>query len=188
MPVDEQPLRVHRRAVIAASDAEALYPVYEATFGHLRTRAAARHLLSLPEFVEEMADARIDKYVAETDEGTFLGLSTLARDLAAVPWASPEFYVRTYPEHAARGAIWYLGFTMVDPSAQRGGTFHAMLEEMMVQAREAGVVVGWDACGFNIDETGINDAIVRAVQRGNGVTAEVDRQAYFTVDFSRGPG
>ena len=188
MPVAEQPLRVSRRPVIEEVEATALYPVYEAAFGHLRTRAAARHVLDLAEFVEELGDARIDKYVAETDEGVFLGLSTLARDLAAVPWASPEYYVRRYPEHAARGAIWYLGFTMVDASAQRGGTFHAMLEEMMVQARAAGVVVGWDACGFNIDETGINDAIVRAVQRGRGVTAEVDRQAYFTVDFSGAPG
>ena len=178
---------VHRHQVITAERAEELYPWYEASFAGLRERAAARHVLTLAEFVEEMEDPRIDKWVATSEtDGTVLGLSTLARDLAAVPWASPEYYTARFPEHAAREAIWYLGFTMTPPAGQGAGVFATTLTAMMEAAVEQRVIVAWDMCAANVD-SGLNAAIMAQLAAGAGApSTQVDVQTYYSADFSGG--
>jgi len=180
-------LRVERRPVVPAEEAKRLYPHYEAAFGPLREAAAARHVLTLGEFVEEMEDPRIDKWVATAEaDDSFLGLSTLARDLEAVPWASPDYYAARYPEHAARDAIWYLGFTMTSSGVQQNGVFAAMLTAMTEAAVEARVVVGWDMCGANI-ASGLNAAIMaRLAEAAAAPSAQIDVQTYYSADFSGG--
>lgn len=171
--------------MVAAETAKELYPHYETTFGPLREAAAARHVLTLDEFVEEMADPRIDKWIATREsDGAFLGLSTLARDLEAVPWASPAYYAARYPEHAARNAIWYLGFSMTDAQAQHNGVFATMLNAMMEAAVENRVIVAWDMCAANVT-SGLNAAITAMLAGGAGApTTQVDVQTYYSADFS----
>lgn len=178
---------VHRHQVIAAERAEELYPRYEDSFAGLREAAAARHVLTLSEFVEELADPRIDKWVATSEvDGSFLGLSTLARDLEAVPWASPGYYTARYPEHAARNAIWYLGFTMTPQAGQRAGVFATMLTAMMEAAVEHRVIVAWDMCAANV-ASGLNAAIMAQLADGAGASStQVDVQTYYSADFSVG--
>lgn len=181
-------VRVERRTVVPAEEAERLYPLYENTFGPLREAAAARHVLSLAEFVEEMADPRVDKWVAlaEADD-SFLGMSILARDIEAVPWASPEYYAARYPEHAARGAVWYIGFTMTVPGVQHGGVFATMLTAMTQVAAAERAVVGWDMCAANV-AAGFNEAVKAQLTGSAGApTTQVDVQTYYAVDFSGGP-
>jgi len=48
---------------------DTFYGIYVAAFDPLRTRAAARHLLSAQEFAAEMTDERIEKYVAWGEDG-----------------------------------------------------------------------------------------------------------------------
>ena len=57
-------------------------------------------------------------------------MTTLTSDLATVPWISPAYFAHHYPEHHARGAIYYLGFTLVHPDHQGAHVFHAMIEPM----------------------------------------------------------
>ncbi len=178
---------VQRHQVLPDERARELYPWYEATFAPLREAAAARHVLTVEEFVEEMADPRIDKWVATSeDDGSFLGLSTLARDLEAVPWASPDYYTVRYPDHAARGAIWYLGFTMTPPGGQGSGVFATTLTAMMEAAVEHRVIVAWDMCAANVD-SGLNSAIMAQLADGAGApSTQVDVQTYYSADFSGG--
>jgi len=102
---------------------DAFYRLYRAAFAPLRTNAAARHLLSAEEFAAEMADKRIEKYVAWAGNGEPVGLATLTADLSAVPWISPEYYGARYPDHLARGALFYLGYTLVRPDHEQRGVF-----------------------------------------------------------------
>ncbi|MDP9821776.1 hypothetical protein [Nocardioides massiliensis] len=179
-------VHVERRTKLPEDEATVLYPHYERTFGPLRTAAAARHVLSLEEFVEDMADERIDKWVATDGEGNFLGLSILVTDLAAVPWASAEFYAARHPEHVARGAVWYLGFTMTIPGEQGGGIFATMLTAMMEAAVAEEVIVAWDMCEANV-RAGLNDGIMGMLLKGAGAPSiQVDTQTYFTADFGVG--
>ncbi|MEZ5090899.1 MAG: hypothetical protein R2719_15045 [Micropruina sp.] len=91
-----------------------LWPVYEESFGPLRVLAAARHVLTQDEFAEELDDPRIWKYIALDREGRPAGLATLADDLSALPWISPEYYAHKYPEETSRRAAFYNGLTSSD--------------------------------------------------------------------------
>lgn len=153
--------------MVDEAEIDACYQVYESSFGDLRALAAARHVLTRVEFAEEMADPRIDKYVALDAEGAMLGMSALAVDLAAVPWISEDFYAARYPEHTARGVVYYLGFTMVDRRRQRAGVFEAMVDEIVVRLRREPAMCVWDMCKVNID-AGLNRGIVGILERVRG--------------------
>ena len=106
------------------------YKLYRETFGALETRAVARQLLHEEEFMEEMRDPRVDKYVAwEGDEA--IGMSTLTSDLGTVPWISPAYFAHHYPEHTARAAVFYLGFTLVHRQRRQSNIFRAMVERIL---------------------------------------------------------
>ena len=49
-------------------------------------------------------------------------MSTLTRHLETVPWISPEYFAYHFPEHTARDAVYYLGFTLVSRTAGRRGS------------------------------------------------------------------
>ena len=73
----------------------------------------------------------------------------MTNDLEAVTWVSPDFFAARYPEHAARGAIYYLGMALVAP--QRGQ--FRLLERVVRQLAAACVaghgVLAYDVCAFN---------------------------------------
>lgn len=183
------PLRVERRSVLGATEPEVdrLYGLYEQAFGPLRVLAAARHVLTRSEFVEEMHDVRVDKYVALDEAGAVVGISTFTGDLAAVPWISPEYYAASFPEQTARGALYYLGFTLVDPAYRRHRTFEAMVEEIVRRLRAEKAVCVWDMCAFNRDELQLEAGIVAILDRSGGATmTTLDTQTYVSADFDLG--
>jgi hypothetical protein len=169
---------------ISSADVDMFYGLYEEAFGPLRTLAAARHVLHPGEFREEMADPRILKYVAWADTGDAIGVSTITSDLSAVPWISPEYYSTKFPEHAARGAIYYLGFTLVRLEARHGSVFQDMVTAMLSRVLADRAVVGWDICAYNDDAFGFGKSIRKMLERQTDVLLKiVDRQSYYVADF-----
>ncbi|MCW2852426.1 MAG: hypothetical protein JWM84_2090, partial [Nocardioides sp.] len=75
------------------------YQLYRDTFSALATKAVARQLLHEHEFLEEMHDPRVQKYVAWDECGEVVGLSTLTANLETVPWISAAYFAHHYPEH-----------------------------------------------------------------------------------------
>jgi hypothetical protein len=149
----------------------------------MATKAVARQLLHESEFIEEMLDPRVHKFVAWSDEDEAIGLTTLTSDLETVPWISPDYFEHHYPEHHARGAIWYLGFTLVHPDYQGKHVFHAMLGPMWNLVKDDRPVVAWDMCLVN-DELGLGGSAGRLFSTFANVTvAQVDRQNYYVGDF-----
>jgi hypothetical protein len=112
---DLPPLEVTIETTIGGEHAEDFYRLYLDAFEPLRTRAAARQVLNRAVNMEDMADPRVFKYVGWSS-GRPIALATMTSHLETVPWISPEYFSVRYPEHAARGAIYYLGFTLVHPS------------------------------------------------------------------------
>lgn len=159
------------------------YQLYRQTFGPMETKAVARQLLHESEFIEEMLDPRVHKFVARTDNGEAVGMTTLTSDLSTVPWISPAYFEHHYPEHHARGAIYYLGFTLVHPDHQGGHVFHAMLGPMWDLVRDQRPIVAWDMCLIN-DELGLGGSAGRLFSTFANVTVvQVDRQNYYVGDF-----
>ncbi|MEU8899026.1 hypothetical protein [Nocardia sp. NPDC048505] len=161
------------------------HKLYEDSFGPMRTRAIARHVLHPEEFRAEMLDPRIQKHVARTDTGEPIGITTLTNHLVTVPWISPDYFAARFPEHAARNAIYYVGFTLVTPSARQGAAFHAMIKsavQVLVTERAA---VGWDICSYNNTQRSLIDRM-RAMldQEANVEVAVEDSQTYYTALFT----
>jgi hypothetical protein len=171
-------------ATVSGDVAEAFWKLYLAAFEPLRTRAAARHVLHREEFDEEMADPRVLKLLAHDELGEPVGLTTLATDLAAVPWVSPEFFATRYPEHAARKAVWYIGFTLAHPGRRSTRTFMDMIDALVAHLAANRVVCAYDVSRFNDDSLRFADNLRRHLERTQDVTVEtVDQQTYYATTF-----
>jgi hypothetical protein len=170
-------------------DATALeyYRLYRDTFGELETLAVARQLLHEHEFVEEMSDPRVLKYVAWDEAGRAIGMSTLTKHLETVPWISPAYFAFHYPEHTARAAVFYLGFTLVHRDYRQSQVFQLITQRMMeIVIAERGVC-GYDICSYNNRSIDFGANIERLLHRNADVTVErIDAQTYYAVSI-RGP-
>ncbi|WP_107658879.1 hypothetical protein [Nocardia suismassiliense] len=159
--------------------------LYEEAFGPLRTKAIARQVLHPEEFRAEMVDPRVNKHVARLESGEPIGMTTLTKHLDTVPWISPEYFIARYPEHAARDAIYYAGFTLVAPSARHGSAFHAMIESVVQVLVADRAAVGWDICSYNNTRFSFADSIrVMAEEQANVEIVVEDSQIYYAARFT----
>ncbi|MEI4273552.1 hypothetical protein TEK04_17660 [Klenkia sp. LSe6-5] len=176
-------MRVERLQTVPAELVDGFYALYADAFEPLRVLAAARHVLSPVEFAEEMADERIDKYVAFDDDGTAVGLTTFTGDLSSVPWIEPAYFAARHPEHAARDAIFYLGFTLTDPRAQRGRVFRATLQPIIDRMVAARGVVAFDICAHNDTVRHLSRGIERSMSAACEISMQPqDVQTYYSVE------
>lgn len=182
--IDRPAESVTVESTVSAENTEMFWELYLAAFGPMRTRAAARNVLHREEFVEEMADERVDKYVAWDADGNAVGLTTLTNDLSSVPWISPEYFAAQFPEHTARGAVYYLGFTLVHRDARRGTTFTDMMSHVLSRLVADRAVVGCDICAYNNTALSFDKNLIKMLTSSADVTVEVlDTQTYYSAEF-----
>jgi hypothetical protein len=164
--------------------AEMFWELYLTAFGPLRSRAVARQVLHHDEFIAEMADPRIWKYVAWDLDGEPIGLTTLTRELASVPWVSPEYFEVNFPEAAARNAVYYLGFTLAHPGQRQSRLFVQMLAAVVERLVKARAVCAYDVCAYNNATFRFGDHIEMMLHRLADVTVEkIDTQTYYNATF-----
>jgi hypothetical protein len=182
-----QPVTVTVEKEVDDETAARYYKLYHDTFSALQVKAVARQLLHEEEFFEEMSDPRVHKYVAWDEDGDAIGLSTLTRHLETVPWISPQYFAYHFPEHTARDAVFYLGFTLVVPHRRQSRIFQAMIERVVELLVEERAICAWDICSHNDMTLSLQDNIERLLYRRADVTvAPIDRQTYYAGTF-RGP-
>ncbi len=180
----EQQVRVSVETELEPAMAEAFHDLYREAFAELETQAVARQLLHREEFLEEMHDPRVEKHVAWSG-GEPIGLSTLTRHLETVPWISPAYFAHHYPDAFARGAVYYIGFTLVRAEHRQSQVFRAMVRSMGQGLAGRRAVVGWDICAFNDDGFSFGEHAARALgQAGEVTVAAVDRQTYYVGAFA----
>ena len=156
------------------------YALYVEAFGPLRTEAVARHVLHEDEFLAEMVDPRVEKHVAWDDEGRPVALATLTRHLETVPWIEPDYFAHHFPDAAARGAVFYLGFVLVDHGRRRERLFSEMTETVIRRVVEARGVCGWDICAFNDRSVGLSEVVAALSGSVAPIDVEVlDTQTYY---------
>ncbi|QWC84502.1 hypothetical protein KLP28_13130 [Nocardioidaceae bacterium] len=180
----EQTIAIEVQRELSDDVTERFHQLYLAAFEPMATRAVARQVLHPEEFVEEMRDPRVMKYLARDDDGDVIGLTTLTRDLETVPWISPQYFAARYPEHTARHAVYYLGFTLVAPEHQRSSVFRAMIEAVIGDVRDARGVCGWDVCAYNERVLGFSSMIETLLHAHAECTVEgIDSQLYSVVEM-----
>ena len=195
-PRQVQSTTIRTLAEVDDATARRFYALYVETFGELAIRAVNRHLLRREEFMAVMVDPRIDKIVIEDDAtGELIAMCTLTNHLETVDWVSSEYFAHHYPDHWSRGAVYYLGFSLVASSRRRVQLFTELIAHVTRTLVAQDAVCSWDICMFNNETIGLGDA-VKAIVTGTApidVNA-VDTQTYYTAvlmnseDFLRLPG
>lgn len=164
--------------------AEAYYQLYLTAFGRLKVRAAGRQVLHRHEFMCEMTDDRVWKYVAWSEDGNPVGLSTLTRHLDLIPWISAAYFAEKYPDHARRNAIYYLGFSLVNSPQRRSHVFDDMISAVVERLVDDRAVCGYDICAYNDQALRLGYNIESLLMRRAEVHVEaIDRQTYYSASF-----
>ena len=173
--------RVTVEAAVALDTARRFWKLYIDTFGEMSVRAVARQVLHEDEFMAEMLDPRVHKYIAWDETGEAIAMCTLTNHLETVPWISPEYFAYHYPEHTARNAVYYLGFILVSTTSRRLRLFTEMIGQVSALLAERGAICAWDVCGYNNEVLGLSGAIETLLAHDIGeVDVEViDTQTYY---------
>jgi hypothetical protein len=174
-------MRITKDCVLPEQVSAVLYRIYMSAFDPLRTRAAARHMLTAAEFAAEMKDPRIDKYVVWNTDDVPIGLTTLTCDLSAIPWVSKEYYASRYPDAAAAGQLFYLGYILVESPYRRSAAMIMMTSEVNRRLSLAHGVLGFDMCGYN-DASGIGRHAKKLLAASDRIE-RLDVQSYYGADF-----
>ena len=168
--------------------AQKFYELYLEAFGELATKAVARQVLHKHEFMDEMDDERVYKYLAWDKKGQVVAMCTLTSHLETVPWVSPAYFTHKYPEHASRGAVYYLGFVLVRPQYRRSHLFHQLIERVVEVLVSERAVCSYDVCGHNDEVLRLGGIIEALLHRIADVdVAPVDAQTYYTATFTGHP-
>lgn len=179
------PWRFTRESIIIGTAAQALLQLYRCAFEPLKVMAAARHMLTREEFLGQLEDHRIDKYVAWEDSGEPVAVITLTRHLDAVPWISPEYFAARYPEQWARNAIYYLGFAFASPTTQRSRFLEIAVEMAIEPLTMEKAVIAYDVCAYNNRMLGFSERITEVLGRSShSRPEELDSQIYYGVNFA----
>lgn len=176
-----KPVRITLDCVLADQVSAALYRTYTSAFDSMRTQAAARHVLTAEEFAAEMKDPRIDKYIVWDDDDVPIALTTLTSDLSAIPWVSREYYATRYPDAAAQGVLFYLGYILVESSFRRSSALIMMTNQVNHRLAESQGVLGFDICGYN-DASGIGRHTKNLLASSDRIE-RLDVQSYYGADY-----
>jgi len=175
-----RPSKITMEKVVAPGQAEQFLDLYLEAFAPLRVQAVARQVLHRNEFLEQMSDPRVWKFVALNAAGRPTGLSTLTKDLVTVPWISPEYFAARYPEQTARGAVYYWGFSVIRPGQRGKQLFFDMLAAIGSVVGADHGVCGYDICAYNNAHLQLGNQIERLSLQLTDVTFEVlDTQTYY---------
>jgi hypothetical protein len=159
--------------------------VYRSAFRPLERLAPARQSLTDEEFMLEMEDERVLKFVGSDSDGQTVALGSMATDLSAVPWISPGFYKERFPDYFERGAIYYFGSLLVRPDRQGGPWATVLLTEMSKRVMADGAIAAFDCCAYNVTVVRLPELIATVGSRlGRVETMELDPQQYFAYLFS----
>ncbi len=179
-----QGIRVSVELTIETDQMEVFYEMYLTAFGSLRTKAVGRQVLTHEEFVAEMADPRVWKYIAWDDQDKPQALSTLTRALDTIPWISPEYFAARYPEHTARNAVYYLGFVLTRPKIGGHLVLLRLLSAVIEQLAADRAVCGFDICLVNNATMHFARQLGTLTRRQAGASTEsIDTQTYYSTTF-----
>lgn len=169
---------------VSAETCEVFLGLYKQAFAPLKAKSPARQWLTDDEFRHEMNDESFVKFVARDKTDAVVAIATMATDLETVPWISVPFFQEKYPEHFARGAVFYFGSMLVRPERQGGPWAAFLLNDVIKYMVERRAVAAYDCCGFNVDIMQLPDLLKRAARRSTQHTVvELDQQRYYAFEF-----
>jgi len=158
--------------------------LYRESFTELEIAAAGRQSHTDLEFMEEMANPAVLKFVAWV-HGVPAAMVFISNDLTTVPWISIPYYRHHFPDHFERSAIYYVGALLVHPAYRRGAALGAVLRaSAQVVSRHDGIAA-FDCCQHNVDAVQLPRVVALMLRRVCDVTEHrIDVQSYYALELS----
>lgn len=174
-------ITVERRMDLGVLDQ--FLPLYREAFKPIASVAAEKQALSDEEFSRWGTDPAVMKFIGWEESGNPVALAMVTTDLGLVPWISPEFYEKRYPDHFGRQAIFYFTTLLVAPHAQDGPWVAALVEAMTMRVALVRGIAAFDCCQFNVDVMGV-PAFVKEIGSRVAETdcREVDAQHFYAYE------
>jgi hypothetical protein len=177
------PLTLTHETVVVGDEAQALLQLFNAAISHLDAVSATEHSEKEENLLRYFAEPGITKVVA-WDGAEPVGLGILTNDLSLIDLPSSIFFANKYPEHAARGAIFY-GMTVLVKESERGLTaFSRIYLDMWQIPALVNGVLAFDICQFNVESYDAEKIIAGiAANFPNSRWGEVDRQIWYVAEL-----
>jgi hypothetical protein len=178
--------RVEEMASVPEDLARTYLEVYRAAFAPLEAVAPARQSLTDDEFIEEMSDPSVVKFVMRDRDDEVVAMATMATDLHSVPWISVPYYANRFPDHMANGRLFYFLCLLVHPDRQRGPWSALLLRHLGRYLADRDAVAAFDCCGHNVGGGLDLPHLILRAQRGvvQVQPDELDQQRYFAYTYS----
>jgi len=161
---------------------EEMLAAYQAAFAPLASLSPVRQIFPDADFISEVANPAIVKFLARDLSGAICALSTLTNDLSTQPWLSPEFYEARYPGPMAEGRLYYVGALLVSPEHQGGPWATMLLTSVIRWLAERRAVATFDCCSFNVEAVRL-PRLIEAVTRREAIghVDELGRQHFYAL-------
>src|SRR3982750_2977952 len=141
-PTSGGAMKIEERSAVTVDLLDEAWAFYEDVFTEVNALAANRHLMTFDEFEQVMADRRVQKWFAFSDDGRIIGMSTITNVLSAWPLVSPAFFAERYPSHYERQAIWYIGFICCNVEGTRAYAFRDLIARVYPQGEASQRIFG----------------------------------------------
>ncbi len=159
--------------------------VYRQAFAPLERLAPARQGLTDKEFLDHMAERSVVKFVAWNEHAEPMAMAFMATDLKVVPWISLPYFEARFPDHFARGAVYYFSALLVSPGYEGGPWASMVLHAATRRVASAHAVAVFDCCDHNAARK-LPEFIARTARRISDFrTVELASQRYFAYGQSQ---
>ncbi|MEI6581722.1 MAG: hypothetical protein WCN86_02515 [bacterium] len=174
-------MRITRETKIGPELTKRFWDLYDVAFEPLRTASPCRQFMRKHEFVAEMSDELMLKFVLWDDDDSAVAMALVATDLNIVDWISPDYFRVKFPEHYEGGRIYYFGALLVNPGSQGLHFSSLLLEELGNFVARNNGIAAYDCCSFNNEWMPAMIAKSGRMQMVLDVT-ELDRQFYYSFE------
>lgn len=160
-------------SVVEGADLEEAWIVYESSFMQIKEDHPCRQSLTRLEFEQFMQNSDVVKMFV-FEEGRLVAGSLFTKNLSLVPWISPQYYDKHFPEYI--GKRMYAQSFFVRPDKRGRGILQTLASEIKRYMKQEGIVVAF--CDFG----GRNDItfslLLRVVKAKSLPSHRVEIQSY----------
>ncbi len=171
---------VKKIEVLSDEEIDEYMGVYREAFDPLDELSPAKQSMTDEEFRDEMTSPTVTKYVVEDAEGRVIALACMTTDTSQVPWLSPKYYQKHFPEQFERQAIYFVGTILTHPERRGEHVLGSILDQMVIDVATNRGVAAFDCCEYNVEVVGLPEMISAVGERlCDFERQELDYQRYY---------
>lgn len=166
---------------------ERLWHLYDLSYAAVEAGSPSHEMLFRDEFDAAVRDASNRLWVL-WDDNSPVAMMLVATDIGATRYLSRAYFEQRYADHMRRGAVHYIMWLVVHPSAMAKGAIVRLGREVAQREAADGALVVFDAP--ELHQPGVNGGFAEMMSRlakafvGPTPVVHLGTQYYFAVDFS----